>query len=224
MEVCVSRPAGPRCRSEGPHREDWPAFPTLRIHPAGWLRAFLPTPAVSVRRPSRLIPAPLSTSPTEPRPGSRWASAATGSAAEPSTIAKRSRQHEPHCGGDFLLAEQNPFVHEFGAQLEGDGALLDPARDGIGESRARTAHRVPIRASGRPRTDAAITADARGWHPDHANPRTGVFQPARDSSDQAAPADGHQNRVERLVTECGIHFETDRPLPRDDVPDRCRGK
>ena len=50
-----------------------------------------------------------------------------------------------------------------------------------------------------------------------------MFEPSGDSGDQAASTHRHQYRVERFFTERGVHLETDRSLPRDDVRIVVRG-
>ena len=125
-------------------------------------------------------------------------------------------EQQPHGGGDLVLVEEHPVVHEAGAEPEGDRALFDAARHPVGERRleGRLAPRFedpPRRHRGRHhRRSARLAAD----HPDR---RAGVAQPSGHARDQAAAPHRNQHRIERLGAEGAVHFEPHRPLPGDDV-------
>ena len=91
------------------------------------------SPRISNRRPARLTPAPLSTSPIEAAPGARRERRRHRQRSRPLHQNEPLGDDEAHGGGDLLLGEQYPIVHQPGAQIERDRILFHPARHSVGQ-------------------------------------------------------------------------------------------
>ena len=116
----------------------------------------------------------------------------------------------PQAGADRLLGYEDEAIDHISAQLEGDGAALDPSRGSVGERRQRVdRHNAAC-------LDRAIHGGGVLGRAAHDFDRgEALLQVAADAADQAAAADSDVDGVE--LSELFGELETDCALPRDDV-------